>query len=81
MYNLSKKYNEQGKDVVADFICPTAKKRNEFKQDKIIWMDTIDKGRFDDTNKIFEKPENYDFRVTVKDAINESKKIVSKIKD
>jgi len=81
MFNLSQELNKQGKDVVADFICPTAKTRNEFKPDKIIWMDTISKGRFDDTNKIFEKPENYDFRVNVKDAINESKKIIAMIKD
>jgi len=81
MFKLSQELNKQGKDVVADFICPTAKTRNEFKPDKIIWMDTISKGRFDDTNKIFEKPENYDFRVNVKDAINESKKIIAMIKD
>jgi len=81
MFNLSQELNKQGKDVVADFICPTAKTRNEFKPDKIIWMDTISKGKFDDTNKIFEKPENYDFRVNVKDAINESKKIIAMIKD
>ena len=81
MFNLSQELNIQGKDVVADFICPTAKTRNEFKPDKIIWMDTISKGKFDDTNKIFEKPENYDFRVNVKDAINESKKIIAMIKD
>ena len=81
MFNLSQELNKQGKDVVADFICPTAKTRNEFKPDKIILMDTISKGRFDDTNKIFEKPENYDFRVNVKDAINESKKIIAMIKD
>jgi adenylylsulfate kinase len=80
MFNLSRKFNQQGKDVIADFICPTEKTRNEFNPDKIIWMDTISKGRFDDTNKIFEKPKNYDFRITVLDAINESKKIIAKIR-
>ena len=80
MFKLSEEIISQGKRVVADFICPTIKTRNEFKPDKIIWMDTISKGRFDDTNKIFEKPEKYDFRVTVKDAINESKKIIAMIK-
>jgi adenylylsulfate kinase len=80
MFKLSQEFNQQGKDVIADFICPTSKTRNEFKPDKIIWMDTISKGRFDDTNKIFEKPEKYDFRVTVKDAINESKKIIAMLK-
>ena len=81
MKDLSNYYISKGKNVVADFICPTAKTRNEFKPDKIIWMDTINKGRFDDTNKLFEKPENYDFRVTLKDALNESKKILAKIKN
>ena len=80
MFKLSQEFNQQGKDVIADFICPTSKTRNEFKPDKIIWMDTISKGRFDDTNKIFEKPEKYDFRVNVKDAINESKKIIAILK-
>ena len=81
MFKISNELNQQGRDVIADFICPTVKTRNEFKPDKIIWMDTISKGRFDDTNKIFEKPENYDFRITVKDAINECKKIISMIED
>ncbi len=81
MFNLSEEFINQGKQVVADFICPTARTRNKFKPDKIIWMDTISKGRFDDTNRMFEKPEIYDFRITVKDAINESKKIIEKIKE
>ena len=81
MFDLSKEFIEKGKNVIADFICPTFKTRNEYKPDKIIWMDTIKKGRFEDTNKIFEKPEHYDFRITIKDAINESKKIINKIKE
>ena len=32
--------------------------------DKVIWLDTIEKGRFEDTNALFEKPEKFDFRVT-----------------
>ena len=31
-------------------------------------MDTIKEGRFDDTNKMFVQPTNYDFKVTHKDA-------------
>ncbi len=81
MFDLAEEFISQGKNVVADFICPTVKTREEFRPDKIIWMDTINKGRFDDTNKIFEKPKNYDFRVTVKDAINECKKIIVTFKD
>ena len=65
---------------IFDFVCPLEKMREVVQPDFVIWMDTISKGRFDDTNKIFEKPEKYDFRVTVKDAINESKKIIAMIK-
>lgn len=42
--------------VIADFVCPTEETRQAFRPDFIIWMDTIDAGRFADTNKIFEKP-------------------------
>ena len=34
-----------------------------FKADLVIWMDTIRKGRFEDTNQMFEEPKQYDFRV------------------
>ena len=34
----------------------------------IIWVDTIKKGRFKDTNKVFEPPEHYDMRVIEQDA-------------
>ena len=35
------------------FVCPTAQARSLFDPDYIIWVDTIEKGRFEDTNKIF----------------------------
>ena len=54
--------------VVADFICPTNFARSEFGAEYVIWMDTINEGRFEDTNKMFEPPEKYDFRVTHKEA-------------
>ena len=50
--------------VICDFIAPLTEQRNNFKADWTIWMDTIDSGRFEDTNKIFEPPEHYDFRIT-----------------
>ena len=52
-----------GKTAVCDFVCPTEETRNKFKADFTIWMDTIPEGRFDDTNKMFEKPENVDYHV------------------
>ena len=50
--------------VIADFVAPLPEMRNNFKADWTIWVDTIEKGRFEDTNKMFVPPEIYDFRVT-----------------
>lgn len=53
-----------GKIAIADFVCPTDDARNDFGADYVVWMDTIKEGRFDDTNKIFEKPTHYDYHVS-----------------
>ena len=53
-----------GRNVVCDFICPTKQTRENFEPDIVIWMDTIKEGRFEDTNKIFENPDNVDFHIT-----------------
>ena len=42
--------------VICDFVCPTKETRNIFEADITIWLDTIEKGRFEDTNAMFEKP-------------------------
>ena len=57
-----------GEYVICDFVAPLVEMRNNFKADWTIWMDTIDKGRFEDTNKSFIPPEVYDFRVTEQNA-------------
>jgi adenylylsulfate kinase len=54
--------------VIADFVAPLVEMRNNFKADWVIWMDTIDKGRYEDTNKMFVEPDLYDFRITEKDS-------------
>ena len=54
--------------VICDFVAPLVEMRNNFKADWTIWVDTIDQGRFDDTNKAFIPPEVYDFRVTEQNA-------------
>ena len=47
--------------VIVDFVCPTELTRAAFgKPDILIFMDTIQEGRFEDTNKMFEKPSEYD---------------------
>ena len=53
-----------GDFVICDFVAPLVEMRNNFKADWTIWVDTIEHGRFEDTNKMFIEPEQYDFRVT-----------------
>jgi len=54
--------------VICDFVAPLVEMRNNFKADWTIWVDTIEKGRFEDTNKAFIPPDVYDFRVTEQKA-------------
>ena len=68
MKSLAQKALDQGKNVIADFVCPTDKTREDFNADVLIWMDTIKEGRFQDTNKIFINPKKFDFRITEKNA-------------
>jgi adenylylsulfate kinase len=37
--------------------------RDIYAADYVIWMDTIGKGRFEDTNQMFEPPEKYNLRI------------------
>ena len=68
MKTYAQKALDNNRNVIADFICPTEQTRRDFDADYIIWMDTIKEGRFEDTNKMFEPPIFYNFRVTHKDA-------------
>ena len=52
-----------GRYVICDFVCPTQATRKNFEADITIWMDTIQEGRFEDTNKIFQNPENVNFHI------------------
>ena len=75
MAKLAENLKKEGNIVVADFICPTPNARSLFNPDFIIWMDTIKKGRFEDTNKMFVRPNRYDVRVTEKNKEQWAKKI------
>ena len=55
---------EAGGTVIADFICPTLQTRAAFGHAYIVWVDRIKKGRFEDTNRMFEAPAEFDLRVT-----------------
>ena len=68
MADVALKMKSEGNNVIADFICPTPAARSLFPADYIVWVDTIQKGRFDDTNQMFVKPEKFNFHVTTQDA-------------
>ena len=52
------------KFVICDFVAPLAEMRTVYNADYTIWMDTIDKCRFEDTNQMFEPPVEYNLRIT-----------------
>tara|TARA_B110000858_G_C17583616_1_gene372354 strand:+ start:249 stop:671 length:423 start_codon:yes stop_codon:yes gene_type:complete len=52
-----------GRTVICDFVAPVPAAREQFDADKVIWVDTIDEGRFEDTNKMFEAPDKFDTHI------------------
>ena len=66
--------------IVSTQIIKSAGNKALFPADFIIWVDTIKEGRFDDTNKMFVKPDKFDFHVTTQDAKNWAPKILEEIK-
>ena len=56
--------SSHGRIVICDFVCPTKETREIFSADVLIWMDTIEEGRFEDTNALFEAPDKVDFHIT-----------------
>jgi adenylylsulfate kinase len=80
MSEVALKLKNEGNNVIADFICPTPEARKLFSADYIIWVDTIQKGRFEDTNQMFVKPEKFDFHVTTQDANLWAPKIAEDLK-
>ena len=80
MADFALQLKNEGNYVIADFICPTPKARSLFPADYVVWVDTIKEGRFDDTNKMFVKPEKYNFHVITQDAKSWAPKILKEIK-
>ena len=56
---------------ILDFVCPYNLYREEINADISIWMDTITEGRYENTNKVFEKPNN-DNAIRIKKWIGKS---------
>jgi hypothetical protein len=67
--------------VICDFVAPLVEMRNNFKADWTVWVDTIDRGRFEDTNKAFVPPEVYDFRITEQNAVKWGEFVAAHILD
>jgi adenylylsulfate kinase len=53
------------KTSVVEFVCPFNKYRKGY--DIMIWMDTIELSRFEDTNQMFEKPDLTESLIHIKD--------------
>ena len=66
--------------VICDFICPTNETRKLVSPNYVVYMDTIDKSIYEDTDKVFEIPE-FDFKVEKKNAEYYSSKIIEDIKN
>jgi adenylylsulfate kinase len=62
---LSDKAKRNGSYVICDFVCPTKQLRTDFDADFVVWMDTIDEGRFEDTNQVFERLDNTEYNAIV----------------
>jgi adenylylsulfate kinase len=56
MRNIADFEDGEERTVICDFVCPLVETRNIFDADVLIWVNTLDEGRYDDTNKMFEKP-------------------------
>jgi len=54
--------------VISDFVAPLPAMREAYGADITVWLDTIDEGRFEDTNKIFVAPDKYDYRIMSRSA-------------
>lgn len=63
MNTLANFEGSRGRTVICDFVCPTIETRKLFDHDIMIWMNTIEEGRFKDTNQMFENPDNATYTV------------------
>ena len=80
MAEFALKFKAEGHYVIADFVAPTPEARSLFPSDFRIWVDTIKKGRFEDTNQMFVNPKNFNFHVTTQDAKKWAPLIIEEIK-
>ena len=65
MLNKANAVSDTGKIALVYFICPYKSAREQFEADITIFMGTVVKGKYQDTNAVFEWPEwtEYDFDI------------------
>jgi adenylylsulfate kinase len=74
---LARLLDKQNKVVIVDFVCPTYETKKAFgKPDYLVWMNRIDEGRFADTNKMWQDPEDYQVRIGDDCTVEEEVQIV-----
>ena len=65
--------------VVIDFICPTNETREAFgKPNILIWVNRIQEGRFEDTNKMWQDPTDYDLEIKTGLTIDQEVQLIIK---
>ena len=78
MGSLSDMLNQQGYNTIADFVCPTNETRSVFGKAFIIFIDRLEKSKYEDTNKLFEKPIDVDVIIHDSLTIEEEVFIIKK---
>ena len=66
--------------VICDFVAPTNTIREQFNANFLIFVDTQNVSAYQDTNDIFEKPQNYNVRVESKHAVYWANQISKQLK-
>lgn len=76
---IARLLSNQGRTVIVDFINPTSETRAAFGDaDLRVWVNRIDKGRFEDTNSIWQIPANadYDLEIAIGLSLEEEKNLI-----
>lgn len=81
MMNIADYEKGCGRTVICDFVCPIELTRFIFDADITIWMNTIIAGRFMDTNKMFEDPDDVDFEINKFMSDQEIEQLAKAMKD
>jgi adenylate kinase family enzyme len=76
---IARLLSEQGNIVIVDFICPTNETRLAFgKPDYLVWVNRIQEGRFEDTNKIWQDPTDFNIEILEGLSVDEEAEAVIK---